>query len=187
MREGYHIATLDINVPPPLSSFLIDAPPQLVLTEGAQLAPVVVVDGDTLGVARHLLLRGFSHVSVLNMASATRPGGGVWGGSAAQEESLCRRSNLWAFLEGMRREEVYPLPENGGLVSPGVTVFRGAESQGYPFLPEPFNVSVISAAAEHLHEHTRSYTQEQRAIMIALAKSIVKMVAKDATAAQRRQ
>ena len=66
-------------------------------------------------------------------------------------------------------------------------MFRGAESQGYPFLLEPFNVSVISAAAEHLHEHTRSYTQEQRAIMIALAKSIVKMVASDAAAARRRR
>ena len=108
MRERYHIAGRVISVPPPFTSFPIDAPPQLVLTAGARLAPVVVVDGDTLGVARHLLLRGFSHVSVLNMASAFRPGGGVWGGSAAQEESLCRRSNLWAFLEGMQRLGIYP-------------------------------------------------------------------------------
>ena len=184
MREGYRIAGQAISVPPPLSAIPINAPRQLVLTEGAGPAPVVVVDGDTLGVARHLLLGGFSHVSVLNMASAARPGGGVWGGSAAQEESLCRRSNLWAFLEGMRRRH-YPLPVNGGLVSPGVTVFRGTESQGYPFLLEPFNVSVISAAAEHIS--TRSYTPTQRARMDALAKSIVKMVASDAAAARRQQ
>ena len=185
MREGYRIAGQAISVPPPLSAIPINAPRQLVLTAGARPAPVVVVDGDTLGVARHLLLGGFSHVSVLNMASAARPGGGVWGGSAAQEESLCRRSNLWAFLEGMRRRGFYPLPVNGGLVSPGVTVFRGTESQGYPFLPEPFNVSVISAAAEYIS--TRSYTPTQRAIMDALAKSIVKMVPSDAAAARRRQ
>jgi len=185
MREGYRIAGQAISVPPPLSAIPINAPRQLVLTAGAGPAPVVVVDGDTLGVARHLLLGGFSHVSVLNMASAARPGGGVWGGSAAQEESLCRRSNLWAFLEGMRSRGFYPLPVNGGLVSPGVTVFRGTESQGYPFLPEPFNVSVISAAAEHIS--TRSYTPTQRARMDALAKSIVNMVASDAAAARRRQ
>ena len=100
-----------------------------------------------------------SHIGVLNMANGRRPGGGWLSGCGAHEENLHRRTNLCEHLhEGFRRADVegpvhplqYPLPEFGGVFSPSVVVFRGAEACGYPFLPEPFPISVLSVAA-HYH------------------------------------
>ena len=72
--------------------------------------------------------------AVLNMASFQRPGGGVKNGSRAQEEDLCRRSNLlqslYAFsadgceelgYEPLKRLK-YPIPMFGGIYSPHVLV-----------------------------------------------------------------
>ena len=44
---------------------------------------------------------------ILNMASAERIGGGVWRGARAQEEEICRRSNLYRHLWNSLSE--YPL------------------------------------------------------------------------------
>ena len=56
----------------------------------------------------------------LNMASATSRGGGVAHGSMAQEECLCRRSNLYMSLESV----TYPIPTFGGIYSPGVNIYK---------------------------------------------------------------
>eukprot|EP00969_Alexandrium_andersonii_P358550 15451233-Alexandrium_andersonii.AAC.1 len=83
------------------------------------------------------------------MASSTKPGGGVRGGNGAQEENLHRRTDAFRFLEQQVQDtaDLYPIPSEGCLVSRGVTVFRGPESEGYPFLPSPFTISLISCAA----------------------------------------
>ena len=49
----------------------------------------------------------YGSCGILNMASARHVGGGVWRGARAQEEELCRRSNLYAALWNSRNE--YPL------------------------------------------------------------------------------
>lgn len=91
---------------------------------------------------------------ILNMASARTPGGGVINGSKAQEEDLCRRSNLIVSLYGFiekgkswfnyRNPGNYPIPTFGGIYSPKVTIFKDQEYNTYP---EPYYTNVISVSA----------------------------------------
>ena len=94
-------------------------------------------------------------VAVLNMASRRKPGGGVLGGAGAQEENIFRRSDLFMSLYGYSSEtsgygadfaeQGYPLDRDlGGIYSPGVSVFRGPESDGYPLLEQPFLTLFVS-------------------------------------------
>jgi len=41
----------------------------------------------------------------------------------------------------------YPIPEFGGVYAPDVLVFRGNESEGYPFLSTPEKMSFVAVAA----------------------------------------
>ena len=77
---------------------------------------------------------------VLNMASSFKPGGGVIKGAKAQEEDLCRRSNLYPSL--LHFEDKYPIPKFGGIYTRGVLVFRSVGQ--YNLLHEPFFCSCIS-------------------------------------------
>lgn len=76
----------------------------------------------------------------LNMASATNRGGGVVQGSMAQEECLCRRSNLYMSLEAVD----YPIPVLGGIYSPGVNIYKDKDNVE---LPDVIKTNVISVAA----------------------------------------
>lgn len=64
------------------------------------------------------------HITILNMSSPLRPGGGFLTGATSQEESLCMRTTLYPSL----REEFYRLPEVGGVYTPDVLVFRGSDA-----------------------------------------------------------
>ena len=104
---------------------------------------VRVVQGDCLQHAQ-LLSTSFERVAVLSMAARESPGGGWQHGAGAQEENLHRRSTLFRSLQ--QAGQLYPIPDDGVLYSPDVSVFRGPESEGYPF-HTPFTVAIISCAA----------------------------------------
>src|SRR4030095_4062727 len=119
---------------------------------------VSVHNADFLEIARATATPEFPP-AVLTMASRRNPGGGVHHGAGAQEENLFRRSNafcsLYQFVDygrdyGVPRNEDagYPIPrESGGIYSPGVTVFRSAESTGYALLLHPYRVNVLTVPA----------------------------------------
>lgn len=110
---------------------------------------VFVKNIDCLLAAKELLQEGY-HPAVLNMANRHTPGGGVLYGAGAQEENLCRRSNLYPALEQFilnNTGPTYPMHRDfGGIYTPDVTVFRAEESAGYELPDAPYQVSVISVA-----------------------------------------
>jgi len=133
----------------------------------------LVINKDCLEVALEYREKGKNPV-VLNMASKDKMGGGFLEGTGAQEEYLCRDSTLYPALSNTmdptewggtgtplvphKGEDWYPLDKetvgptgkkqwiNGILYTPNVIVFRGTQSEGYPFLAPPFPVGVITAA-----------------------------------------
>ena len=138
-------------------------------SRGGRPPCVQVRDSDCLTEALLLRERGL-RVAVLNMANAYTPGGGWEAGAGAQEENLHRRSNLHCFLadatgDAWRREGrgCYPIPDTGALYSPQVCVLRGPEAAGYPFLPQPQLVDVLSCAAR-AHPQTVMVGGEQRLV-----------------------
>ncbi|MCD8294559.1 MAG: TIGR02452 family protein [Clostridia bacterium] len=91
-------------------------------------------------------------VLILNMASATEPGGKTRMGASAQEEDLCRRTSLLLSLESDEAKEYYEynksfqsrLGTEAIIYSPHVEVLKDREAN---LLPEPYCVSVISCSA----------------------------------------
>ncbi|CAF1565989.1 unnamed protein product, partial [Didymodactylos carnosus] len=122
--------------------------------------PVIyVVEGDCLE-AGLLFKNGDCKPVVLNMASAYQPGG-----AGAQEENLHRRTNLFQCLEDpyhqINRDWPYNVPMFGGIYTPNACVFRGSESDGYPFLSHPQYLSFIAVAAfKHPPLETNNQTGE---------------------------
>lgn len=102
-------------------------------------------------------------VCVHNFASASNPGGGVTRGSNAQEECLCRCSDLyfclntpemWNGFYKPHRNAKNPIHNDDIIYTPDVVVFK--TDTAYPKLMEEsdwYNVNVITCAAPNLREH----------------------------------
>lgn len=84
---------------------------------------VEVVNEDCINVAYKFRYNLTSRICMLNMASAKRAGGGVRKGSRAQEEELCRRSNLCIELEKIE----YPLKEDEYIYSRDIFFFKDSD------------------------------------------------------------
>ena len=122
---------------------------------------------DTLEAAQLYANSGMK-VAVLNMANSYDPGGWFFKGSNAQEEELCRRSQLLPVLLGLK-DVFYPLesdvkrpdydPDEWALLySPDIMVFKDREDS---ILEVPFSVDVISAAAPDAKNIGTKLSREQ--------------------------
>lgn len=103
---------------------------------------------------------GKKKISVLNFASATTPGGGVRKGSSAQEEALCRVSNLYLCLTDKKlwqpfyqahRDEKNNIHNDDIIYTPGVMVIKDDDYNLYSN-SDRFAVDVITCAAPNLRE-----------------------------------
>ena len=99
-------------------------------------------------------------IAVHNFASATNPGGGVVGGSRAQEECLCRCSTLypvlntnllWGGFYGFHRSRHDVLYTDACIYSPGILIIK-TDTELPKRLPkeEWCQVDVITCAAPNL-------------------------------------
>jgi len=115
------------------------------------------------------------------MASDSTAGGGVAAGAGAQEENLYRRTDICLATRSQRGQCLhYPLMNHEALVTKAVTLLRGREEDGYPFLAPAVRIAVISCAAVvkpkldvvRGYEHQEAKEQMQdavRSILLAAA------------------
>ncbi|RUP50316.1 hypothetical protein BC936DRAFT_139647 [Jimgerdemannia flammicorona] len=155
IHNGYYFPserdhTIRINIPRPSqpSEPFTFAPLPPASTNDFAYTSVSVIKEDCLLAALNMKERGFRPV-VLNMASATCPGGGYRKGDGAQEENIFRRSNYFLSLDDPANPQcpTYPMAEFGGIYTPDITIFRDSEDSGYAFRQKPFTVDFIAVAA----------------------------------------
>lgn len=134
-------------------------------------AVIKVTNRDTFTAAleyAHVVNIKNGFVGVLNFASSTNPGGGVTKGSTAQEECLCRCSNLYPVLHQEKcLRKYYDINKKHGtnlgsdaiIYSPNIYVFK---DKNYNMLPENdrFYVDIITCAAPNLRENPRNQYNE---------------------------
>ena len=168
LRQGWYVASTGKMVDlPPVEEVMADAsmynePFHVLIDPVAPVTTEVRVENmDCVLAAKRLIDEGYNP-AMLNLADLYTPGGLVEYGSGAQEENLCRRSDLilslyqfssarvrqYPGLGLVAREEQYPMDERyGGIYSGTVTFFRGPESEGSRMEEKPYNIPVISVAA----------------------------------------
>lgn len=119
--------------------------------------PVIEVEEDTTFHCAQSYAGGSDKVAVLNFANAYSPGGGVVHGAMAQEECLCRSSNLYASLTipyiiknyyKWNSKNTGSLGTDSIIYSPEITVFKTDDP-----VPEKmsqwFSVDVLTCAAPY--------------------------------------
>jgi uncharacterized protein (TIGR02452 family) len=115
---------------------------------------IIIANDDTFNYCR---ITNFEETPlVLNFANPCYPGGGVLKGSIAQEEDLCRKSNLYESLVSKEAREYYytnrisemPFKENNAILTRRVSIFKDNEFN----ICSPKIVDVLTIAAPKLTE-----------------------------------
>ena len=120
--------------PPPSIKHVFD--PKRAPSAGTRVT-VEDIDSIDCGLAYQAL--GFSPV-VLNLADDCQPGGCVDIGSGAQEESLFRRTALYATLD----QSMYPIGDDEGIYSPDVAVIKASEADGWAVYQQPKRMAFLT-------------------------------------------
>lgn len=127
---------------------------------------IVVESNTTFNAAKEYLQYG--KTAALNFANPHNPGGGVHNGAMAQEECLCRSSNLYSYISDKNVfNDYYLYHKDMGhyffsdrlIYTKGVTVFKD-DSDVPQIMPksEWFQVDVITCAAPYIAK--RKYTNK---------------------------
>jgi uncharacterized protein (TIGR02452 family) len=123
-------------------------------------------DEDCIVTLQNLVKEG-KQAGLINMACPHKPGGGVTTGASAQEEQLCRCSNLYSALKNV----TYPIKEFSCIVSTQVEFFKDE----YYDSCKPFSSTVLSVAAykltdpKHFDDKCREGTVKKIRILLASA------------------
>jgi uncharacterized protein (TIGR02452 family) len=137
---------------------------------GKKCTTVSVVNRDTLLVCQEEWKEG-EKLCMLNMASSFKPGGGVRTGAMAQEEELCRRTNLLSSLPS----SFYPLQDDI-IFTPHISIIK---TPSYVEVDDVITVSCISAAALRKPQlNNGKYKKEDREYMTRLIENIFLTAAK---------
>ena len=141
------------------------------MAERTRHTMVDVVDDDTLSAAIRLADEFGCSVVALNFASAKHPGGGWLNGAQAQEESVTRRSTLYASLTSEGAADFYATMQEGMRVandglythamiySPAVDIIRDA-TPAEALLSRPVGTNFITAAAVNAGHARKSGVDE---------------------------
>ena len=105
----------------------------------ARRTGVVVENMDSIDCGLEYKRLGHDPV-VLNLADDLQAGGCVDIGSGAQEESIFRRTSLFATLS----QSLYPVGDDEGVYSPDVAVIRASEAEGWRLYREPVRLAFLS-------------------------------------------
>lgn len=150
---------------------------------------VRVIQGRTLRTALELHAEfPDMKIAALNFAASQHPGGGVWAGSRAQEESLCRSSTLYpSLMTDTAREGFYDYHMyNHGweasdtcIYSPGVVICRDDDDYIPARLkPEKFvTVDIITCAAPHVFRNVEISDADLYAMHLSRARNILRVCA----------
>ena len=144
------------------NAFFYDSPFRVMIDPIEPVQTIFQVENkDCVEAAADLQDKGFNP-ALLNLADLYTPGGLVEHGSGAQEENLCRRSNLMLSLYQFSRSRIQELPSlgldpnlcqypmdkrYGGIYSGNVLFFRSTEKKGSVLMDDPRMIPVISVAA----------------------------------------
>lgn len=143
-------------------------------------AEIAVIEGTSFAIAKQYVSCG--RIAVLNFANPHHPGGGVENGAMAQEECLCRSSNLYPCLTAANVQEDYyayhrrlkhKFFSDRLIYTHDVTVFKSDDTvPGMMAEDEWFDVDIITCAAPYLAK--RKYTN--RAALFELFKRRIKNI-----------
>ena len=133
---------------------------------------IFVKDIDCVEVTRNL-----PNCCLLNFASAHNPGGGWLTGSQAQEETITRRTTLYASINKSQFYEINSQDKSeyysdAMIYSPHVIVIKNNTGIA---LTNPWNISVVSAPAVNMKKVRRASVKDVNTVMKNRIRNILKI------------